>query len=140
MLNSAQQNQVDLNFTPDEINEAMWNILEDKALGLDGLNNELYKAASEIVGSDIVKAVQDYRPNPNTTVITFIPKVANPNTLGDYRPSCCNIINKCISKLICRKLRLVLGSVISPKQGAFVEVRTILHNILLYQDIVKHYG
>ena len=38
------------------------------------------------------------------------------------------------------KLRLVLGSIISPTQGAFIEGRSILHKILLCQDIVKHYG
>ena len=77
----------------------------------------------------------------NTTSITLIPKIATPNTPGDYRPICCyNVIYKCISKLICRKLRHVLASIISPMQGAFIEGKSILHNILLCQDIVKHYG
>lgn len=32
------------------------------------------------------------------------------------------------------------GAIISPNQGAFVEGRSITHNILLCQDVVKHYG
>lgn len=77
----------------------------------------------------------------NVTIITLIPKIQCPTGAGDYRPiSYCNVIYKRISKLICSKLKLVLGSIISPNQGAFVEGRSIIHNILLCQDIVKHYG
>ena len=36
--------------------------------------------------------------------------------------------------------KLVLRVIITPNQGAFVEGRSILHNILLCQDVVKHYG
>ena len=88
----------------------MWSIPEDKALGLDGFNSGFYKAAWKIVGTDVVKAVQDFANGTllkswNTTAITLIPKVATPNTPDDYRLiSCCNVIYKCISKLICRKL------------------------------------
>ena len=118
-FNQDQQYLLDVNFTPDEIEDAMWSIPKDKAPGLDGFNSGFYRSAWEIV-------------------ITLIPKVANPNTPGDYHPiSCCNVIYKCIFKLICKKLHLVLGSIISPMQGAFIEGRSILHNILLCQDIVK---
>ena len=136
-----------LSFTPEDIKESMWSILEDKAPGLDGFNSGFYKVAWDIVGLDFVDAVQDFFANGtllhswNTTAITLIPNVTTLNTPGDYRPiSCCNVVYKCISKLICRKFRLVLGSIISPNQGAFVEGRSILHSILLCQDIVKHYG
>ena len=77
----------------------------------------------------------------NVTAITLIPKNLSPNGTGDYRPiSCCNVLYMCISKLICSKLKLVLNTIISPNQGAFVEGQSILHNILLCQDIMKHYG
>ena len=50
-----------------------------------------------------------------------------------------NVIYKCISKLVCSKLKQVLGDIISQSQGAFVAGWNIAHNILLCQDIVKHY-
>lgn len=59
VLSSDQQNLLDLNFTPGEIKEAMWSIPEDKAPGLDGFNSGIYKAAWEIVGTNVVKAVED---------------------------------------------------------------------------------
>ena len=146
VLNQDQQNLLDLNFTPNEIKDAMWSILEDKAPGVDGFNSGFYKGAWDIVGIDVVKAIQNFFANGsllkswNTLAITLIPKVATPNTPSDYRPiSCCNVIYKCISKLICRKLQHVLAFIISPMHGAFIEGKNIIHNILC-QDIAKHYG
>lgn len=76
-----------------------------------------------------------------TTSITLIPKVQCPTHPGDFRPiSCCHVIYKCVSKLICSKLKLVLGSLIDQAQGAFVEDRSIMHNILLCQYLVKQYS
>ena len=37
------------------------------------------------------------------------------------------------------RLKKVLGGIISQSQGAFVAGRSIAYNILLYQDLVKHY-
>ena len=145
-LTHNQQNLLTLSFSLEDIKEVTWSIPEDKASRLDGFNSGFYKAAWDIVGADVVAAVQEFfaKGTPlnswNTTTITLIPKVTTPNTPGDYRPiSCCNVINKCNSKIICRKFFLVLGSIISLNQGAFVEGRNILHNILLCQDIVKQY-
>ena len=77
----------------------------------------------------------------NTTAVHLIPKVPNLNSLDDYRPiACCHTLYKCITQLICSRLKLVLGHIISPSQGAFVEGQNIMHNILLCQDIVKQYG
>ena len=36
-------------------------------------------------------------------------------------------------------MKLVLNDIINSSQGAFFAGRSILHNILLCQDIVKHY-
>lgn len=76
----------------------------------------------------------------NVAAVTLIPKVTCPSHPGDFHPiSCCHVLYKCISKLICSRLRLVLGDIINQAQGVFVSNRSILHNVLLCQDIVKHY-
>ena len=75
------------------------------------------------------------------TTITLILKTQCPKGPGNYQSiSCCNVIYKYITKLICSRLKLVLGAIISPNQGAFAEGCSFLHNILLCQDVVKHYG
>ena len=77
----------------------------------------------------------------NISSVTLVPKVQCPLHPSDFRPiSCCHVLYKCISKLICSSLKLVLGSLIDPAQGAFVANRSIIHNVLLCQDIVKKYS
>lgn len=95
----------------------------------------------------MVRAVQEFFNNGkllkawNINAVTLIPKVACPSHPGDFRPiSCCHVLYKCISKLICSRLKLVLDHIVNQAQGAFVANRSIVHNVLLCQDIVKHYS
>ncbi|XP_074271357.1 uncharacterized protein LOC141595290 [Silene latifolia] len=77
----------------------------------------------------------------NSTVITLIPKMERPTNVTHFRPiSCCNVIYKTISKLLCNRLALVLPDIISRNQGAFVKGRSILENILICQDLVRYYS
>ena len=108
-------------------------IPDDKALGLNGYNSGFFKAAWDIVGEDIVQAVQNFFNIGvllnawNVTAITLIPKSVCPNDLGDFRPiSCCHVIYKCISKLLCNRL---LNDIINSSQEAFVADRSILQKI-----------
>ncbi|XP_074265051.1 uncharacterized protein LOC141587467 [Silene latifolia] len=77
----------------------------------------------------------------NATIITLIPKMERPETVKHYRPiSCCNVIYKTISKLLCARLAVILPDIISRNQGAFVKGRNILENILICQDLVRLYN
>ena len=54
---------LDLKFTPDEIKHVLWSILDNKAPGLDGYNSGFYKASSEVLGDDIIKAITQFFEN-----------------------------------------------------------------------------
>ena len=42
----------------------------------------------------------------NATNMVILPKVGNPSSAMDFRPiSYCNVVYKCIAKLICNKLK-----------------------------------
>lgn len=119
ILSDAQRGLLDLSFSKEEIKEVMWSIPNDKALGLDGFNSEFYKASWNVVGDDVVTTIKHFfctgsmDSRWHITSLTLIPKVKCPSHLGDFRPiSCCHVFYKCISKLICAKLMLVLGSII----------------------------
>lgn len=76
-----------------------------------------------------------------TTLITLVPKTSCPKYVSEFRPiSCCDTIYKCIKKMINNRLRLVLPHIIEDTQGAFVHSRHIVHNIMIVQDLVKHYN
>lgn len=77
----------------------------------------------------------------NSTTITLIPKLLCPNNVGDYKPvACYNVIYKCITKVICNRLRDVLADIIMENQRIFVHSRYIMHDIMICQDLVRHYG
>lgn len=60
----------------------------------------------------------------NATTITLIPKTKSPENVNDFHPiSCCNTIYKCISKMLCNRLRRVLPTIVDEAQCAFVEGR-----------------
>nr|GEV57413.1 RNA-directed DNA polymerase, eukaryota, reverse transcriptase zinc-binding domain protein [Tanacetum cinerariifolium] len=76
----------------------------------------------------------------NSTVISLIPKTLNHLKVTDYRPiTCCNMVYKCISKVINGRIKKVLGKLVNINQSAFVASRQIQDNILLTQELLKGY-
>ncbi len=50
----------------------------------------------------------------NATILTLVPKKPNASSMGDFRPiACCNVIYKCITKIISNRMLPVLDSLIS---------------------------
>ncbi|XP_056695410.1 uncharacterized protein [Spinacia oleracea] len=146
-LNDAHRALLDCNFTMDDIKAVLWSIPNHKAPDLDGYNSQFYIATWHIVKYDLHKAITDFfytgkiLKELNVTSITLIPKLPVLASVSDFRPiACCNVIYKCISKLIYSKLSQVLPDVISHNQGAFVSGKSILHNVLIYQDLIKMYN
>ncbi|XP_010677723.1 uncharacterized protein LOC104893325 [Beta vulgaris subsp. vulgaris] len=102
---------------------------------------------AEFTDADIKAALRDIgdnkAPGPdwvNTTNLCLIPKIEQPKDVTQFRPiACCNVLYKIISKLMCTRLAAVLPSIIDEVQSAFAANRRIMHNILICQDILKHY-
>lgn len=68
----------------------------------------------------------------NITSITLVPKVSHPFFVTDFRPiSCCSVLPKCISKLLCTRIKSFLPDIIYANQGDIVVGRQIVHNILV---------
>lgn len=73
--------------------------------------------------------------------MVLLPKTNAPRGPKDFRPiACCNTIYNCISKVLCNRLQVVLPSVIDENQSAFVEGRSILHNVLIGQEFLRLYN
>ncbi|XP_074298556.1 uncharacterized protein LOC141629455 [Silene latifolia] len=133
--------------TTDEIKKCLFSIPSNKSPGPDGYSSHFYKDAWDIVGNDICEAVINFFDTGklltqiNSTVITLIPKIDRPTSVKHYRPiSCCNVLYKIISKLLCSRLALILPDLICKTQGAFVKGRSILENILICQDLIRQYN
>ena len=132
--------------THEEIKSSMFSIDDIKALGPDGFSSLFFKRAWSIVGSEVNAMVADFLSSGcmlreiNCTIIALVPKVPSPSSMHDYRPvSCCNTINKCISKIIAARIKRCLPDIIFPTQTSFVQGRSIAYNILLTQELMKNY-
>ncbi|GKB29669.1 hypothetical protein Tco_0869070 [Tanacetum coccineum] len=76
----------------------------------------------------------------NHTIIALIPKVRSPTCVTDYHLiSCCNVLFKCISKIIANRIKESLKALVSPNQSAFVSGRSNSDNILLTQELMHNY-
>ncbi|GKA39074.1 RNA-directed DNA polymerase, eukaryota, reverse transcriptase zinc-binding domain protein [Tanacetum coccineum] len=120
------------NITNAEIKEAIFGIEDEKALGPDGFTAVFFKKSWRIVGRDVCDAVQEFfntnklLREVNATLITLVPKTQQPNRVSDYRPiACCNVIYKCISKIITNRLQGCLEKLVNLNQSAFVPGRVI---------------
>ncbi|GJU67029.1 RNA-directed DNA polymerase, eukaryota, reverse transcriptase zinc-binding domain protein [Tanacetum coccineum] len=130
-----------------KIKKAMFDIDDSKAPGPDGFTSAFFKKAWAIVGTDVCKAVREFFNSGrmlgeiNATLISLIPKVHTPSKVTDFRPiACCNVLYKCISKVITNRIKLVLGSLLSSNQSAFIPGRQIQDNIMLTQELMKGYN
>ncbi|GJZ58069.1 hypothetical protein Tco_0613563, partial [Tanacetum coccineum] len=129
-----------------EIKEALFSMGDDKSPGPDGYTAAFFKEAWETVGNDVTKAICEFFTNGtllkelNHTIIALIPKVKSPLRVNDYRSiSCCNVLFKCISKIIANRIKHSLKELISPNQSTFVPGRSITDNILLTQELMHNY-
>uniref|UniRef100_A0A803PTQ2 Reverse transcriptase domain-containing protein n=1 Tax=Cannabis sativa TaxID=3483 RepID=A0A803PTQ2_CANSA len=133
-------------FTPKEIKKALFSIPDSKSPGPDGYGSGFFKALWPHIGAEICKAIADFfetgaiPKEMHRTMISPIPKIENPSRAVDYRPiACCTTLYKCISKLMCTRLAKVLPSIINQNQWAFVQGRSIAHNVMILQDLLKNY-
>ncbi|KAL0455424.1 UNVERIFIED_CONTAM: hypothetical protein Slati_0881600 [Sesamum latifolium] len=131
----------------EEIKAAFFDIDEDKAPGPDGFSAGFFKAACSVIGDELTTAIQDFfvsgkmLKQVNATVLSLIPKVANPTTVAEFRPiSCCNVLYKAITKIIVQRMHAVMGKIVSSSQNAFVPGRRISNNTLIGQELFHGYN
>lgn len=130
----------------EEIKIALFDIDDGKAPGPDGFTSKFFKASWDIVGYDVCLAVREFFNSGkmlgelNTTLISLVPKCINPTNVTDYRPiAYCNVVYKCISKVITNRIKVVLKDLVDANQSAFIEGRHISDNIMLAQELMCGY-
>lgn len=106
--------------------------------GPDGFNTNFYLKCWDIIKDDLCEAIWDFwdgtqcPPQILDTLIILIVKTQHPKKWDDFRPiSLSNVICRILSKLIYGNVQTVLPNCISPEQGAFVEGRNIIDNIIV---------
>ena len=125
-------------YTAAEVIQALHQMAPLTAPGPDGRFPIFYKSFWHIMGGDITNAVlaalnSGIIPDSiNTTFISLIPKIQNLKKVSDFRPiSLFSVFYKLISKVLVKRLKLVLPYVVSDSQSAFLSGRLITDNVLV---------
>ncbi|GJU38853.1 putative RNA-directed DNA polymerase [Tanacetum coccineum] len=126
--------------------QVMFDIGDDNAPGPDVYSSAFFKKGWDVLRTDVCTAIQDFFSNGkllqeiNHTFFALIPKVTTPMKVNDYRPiSCCNVLYKCISKIITNRIIEGIKEVVSDNQSAFIPGRRISDNILITQELMHNY-
>jgi hypothetical protein len=132
--------------TDDDIKAALFSISDAKAPGPDRYNSLFFKKSWDVIKYDFIAAIKYFFSNNclprcvNATRVALVPKQEHPSCLHDFRPiSCCNVLYKCIAKLLVIRLKAALVDVIGPSQSAFIPGRNISDAILLTQELMHNY-
>ncbi|XP_013617494.1 PREDICTED: uncharacterized protein LOC106324013 [Brassica oleracea var. oleracea] len=129
-----------------KIRNVLFSMPVNKAPGPDGYPVEFYKVAWPVIRKYFITAVQSFflygflPKGVNATILTPIPKIQGAETMKDFRPiSCCIILYKVVSKVLARRLKVLLPELIEPNQCAFVKGRLLLENVLMATELIKNY-
>ena len=127
----------------EEVKAAVWDCDNFKCPGPDGISFGFIKKNWDILKDDLMRFLHEFHRNGrlamgiNSTFIALIPKVDSPQWLNDFRPiSLVGSLYKILAKVLANRLRMVIGSVISDSQSAFIKGRQILDGILVANEIV----
>nr|GEV59417.1 reverse transcriptase domain, reverse transcriptase zinc-binding domain protein [Tanacetum cinerariifolium] len=129
-----------------EVKNTIFSMGDDKSSCPDGFTAAFFKEAWNVIAIDVTHAVHEFFINGtllkeiNHTIIALLLKVKSPFRVNDYQPiSCCNMLFKCISKIIANRIKHGLKTIISSNQSAFVPSWSITDNILLTQELMHNY-
>jgi hypothetical protein len=119
-------------FKQSEIDLIVKRMPPDKAPGPDGFNGLFMKKCWQIIKNDFYNFCSDFYLGVanldciNTSYITLVPKISNPETVSDYRPiSLMNISLKLVTKTLADRLQSVIIGLVHHNQYGFIRSRTI---------------
>ncbi|XP_058759859.1 uncharacterized protein LOC131633157 [Vicia villosa] len=121
-----------------EIKKAVWECGGSKSPGPDGFSFLFLKKCWHFIKEDFINFFNCFfQGGPiargiTSSFLTLIPKVNNSVGLNDYRSICLvGCLYKAVSKLLTGRLKVVLNSIISPSQNAFVPGRQLLDGVIV---------
>ena len=76
-------------------------------------------------------------PYLNQNLVVIIPKINYLESIGHYKPiSLCNTVYKIVTKILVLRLKMVIASLISPRQTAFIRGKKGTENVIIAQELV----
>lgn len=101
-----------------------------------------YKSAWSILGTEVTASIQNFFHTSfmpaavNSTILSLIPKHPGASLITDFRPiSCLNTVYKVISRLLVKRLKPILPSLILPCHGTSSSLVSKASNCLKYLSL-----
>lgn len=146
LCSESQRGQMILIPTAEEITSVLFKLNQNKAPGPDGLTSGFYKASWSTLGPEVVQSIRHFfytsflPASTIATILSLVPKHPGASLITEYRPiSCLNTLYKVISRLLVKRLKPMLPSLIVPNQTAFVKGRLLVENTSLAGELVQGY-
>ncbi|XP_019418502.1 PREDICTED: uncharacterized protein LOC109329277 [Lupinus angustifolius] len=142
-LLDVQISELDDGFLAEEIKAAVWSCVGDKSLGPDGFNLNFFQACWDIIKNDIILFIQEFYlfgklpKGLNSSFITLIPKIKNPSKTHELRPiSLVGSLYKILAKILVVRLKVIMSSLISSSQSAFISDRNVLDATVVINEAI----
>ena len=114
-LTEKQRAQLSQEVMAAEVKTTLFSLGYNKVPGPNGYPIEFFIESWQVVGQFFTDIVLNFFSHGkllkevSNTIITLVPKVVNTSSLMDYWPfSCCNVIYKCISKIMATCIASIL--------------------------------
>jgi hypothetical protein len=121
-----------LPFQHSEIDEIVRRMSCDKSPGPDGFNGLFMKRCWQIIKYDFYALCEEFYVGSanleciNSSYITLVPKIANPETVSDFKPiSLLNISLKQLTKILADRLQSVILKIVHKNHNGFIRSRAI---------------
>ncbi|GJU10520.1 RNA-directed DNA polymerase, eukaryota [Tanacetum coccineum] len=144
VLSSDQISDLESDVSYEEIKKAVWDCGINKSPGPDGFTFEFFRRYWKIIDVDVVAAVLQFfslgilPPGCNSSFIALIPKMQEAKVVKDFRPiSLIGSVYKIVAKILANRLSLVISSLISDVQSAFVANRQILEGPFILNELLS---
>ena len=145
MLTDEQRELLDKKITTSEYFEALKSFQKNKTPGNDGLTVEFYLGFWHLVGKCLVDALNcahekgQLSNSQKQAMITLLEKKDKDRRfIKNWRPiSLINVDVKIASKVIARRLELILPNLIHNNQNGFIKGRSILDGVRTIEDVLE---
>ena len=128
-------------FSKEEVIQVLIEMEGDKAPGPNGFTMAFFQKCWRVVEEDVMAVsvhfhrYSMFERSLSASFLTLIPKKNNAINVKDFRPiSLVGSVYKLLSKVLANRLRVVLDSLISESQNAFVGGRQILDSVLIANE------
>ena len=144
-VNEEEQESLEKDLTLEELKDALASFADNKSPGEDGFTKEFYQTFFDLIGKDLLNSYKDSFHKDSLSIsqkresITLIPKGdVNLMDLKNWRPiTLLNVDYKLLSKVLAKRMELLLLKLIHTDQTGFINGRYIGQNIRLLCDIME---